>query len=484
VQHKPFSQEDMNEPGEEGAEGGRGRGQRNRIFQSKELIVNQGFLMQKYQGQCSQNYANNVLVKVPMNREETVFQTVAQPLWIFPPMIGGLSPAQMQNGYFQEKMTWLRFQAEKLRINWEHGCEVILVDRHNVLMSSAQQLEKINLRKEIKIRFDNEEVDDAGGVLREWMNLACKEIFNFEVAGLFKLCNADETAYRFVLDPEENEDEQHFRLVIARLLGMIIGKALFERISLSCYLTKSIWRQVCGKKVREGDFFFYDRDIYKNLNFIRDNECGTELGLNFTYLVPADTKEGATVSLKPSGEALMVTDHNKKEFISLVVAYFCTRTCSSYVQALREGIEAVLPVKYLEIFEPYEMEMLVNGPQSISVQEWRQSTIYKNCGPGDKEIQWFWKYVEGLDQQHLGNLLHYVTGTRRVPILGFNFLESNRNEIRRFTIEKVAYEKHNPYPKGHTCFNRLELPHYHTEKEMKVRMDTILKEEINSFGLS
>ena len=36
----------------------------------------------------------------------------------------------------------------------------------------------MNLRKELKIRIDDEEVDDAGGVLREWMHLCMLEIFN------------------------------------------------------------------------------------------------------------------------------------------------------------------------------------------------------------------------------------------------------------------------------------------------------------------
>jgi hypothetical protein len=31
-------------------------------------------------------------------------------------------------------------QVEKTRISWEHGCEVIRVDRHNVLMSSLNKL--------------------------------------------------------------------------------------------------------------------------------------------------------------------------------------------------------------------------------------------------------------------------------------------------------------------------------------------------------
>jgi hypothetical protein len=32
----------------------------------------------------------------------------------------------------------------------------------------------MNLKKEIKVKFDDEVVDDAGGLLREWMHLAMK----------------------------------------------------------------------------------------------------------------------------------------------------------------------------------------------------------------------------------------------------------------------------------------------------------------------
>lgn len=275
-----------------------------------------------------------------------------------------------------------------------------------------------------------------------------------------KMCNTDETAYRFVLDPSESEEEKHFRLIVVKLLGMIIGKALFERISLNCFLTKSIWRQISNKPVHHGDFYFYDKEIYKNLKFIKENSCSTDLGLNFSYLVSSDTKEATTVNLKPDGESIPVNDKNKHEFIHLLVDYFCTKTCAHYIKALKEGIEKVMPLNFLSIFEPYEMEMLLNGPQHINVQEWKASTQYKNCSLKDHHVQWFWRYVEALDQQKLGNLLHYVTGSRRVPILGFFYLESNRNQINRFTLEKVPFDKQNPYPKSHTCFNRLELPSY------------------------
>jgi hypothetical protein len=56
----------------------------------------------------------------------------------------------------------------------------------------------------LKIKLSGEEVDDAGGVLREWMHLCVKDIFSSEIAGLFRLCKTDETAYRFIVEKVAN----------------------------------------------------------------------------------------------------------------------------------------------------------------------------------------------------------------------------------------------------------------------------------------
>lgn len=68
---------------------------------------------------------------------------------------------------------------------------------------------------------------------------------------------------------------------------------------------------------------------------------------------------------------------------------------------------------------------------------------------------WFWEYVSGLSQDKLSHMLHFVTGNGRVPILGFKYLESNRGEFQQFHVKLVDYDAIDPYPKSHTCFNRL-----------------------------
>lgn len=66
--------------------------------------------------------------------------------------------------------------------------------------------------------------------------------------------------------------------------------------------------------------------------------------------------------------------------------------------------------------------MLLNGPQFIDVADWKAFTVYKGYNHSDQQIVWFWQVVGKYDQEMLANLLHYCTGSNRVPILGFKYL--------------------------------------------------------------
>lgn len=46
-----------------------------------------------------------------------------------------------------------------------------------------------------------------------------------------------------------------------KILGMIIGKALFERISIGCYLDRTVLRQVMGQAVYLEDVYSYDQNV-------------------------------------------------------------------------------------------------------------------------------------------------------------------------------------------------------------------------------
>jgi hypothetical protein len=66
----------------------------------------------------------------------------------------------------------------------------------------------------------------------------------------------------------------------------------------------------------------------------------------------------------------------------------------------------------------------------------------------------------------------------------FRKLESNRGNFSKFLIESSEFNKINPYPKGHTCFNRLELPKYPTKEHLKIYVTAIVNNNLDGvFGL-
>lgn len=78
------------------------------------------------------------------------------------------------------------------------------IEKNNVLMCSLIQSKKVNMYKEVKIEFVGDKVNDAGGLLREWMHLVINEMFD-ESTGIFKLCNTDDTMYKLKWDEDIDE---------------------------------------------------------------------------------------------------------------------------------------------------------------------------------------------------------------------------------------------------------------------------------------
>jgi hypothetical protein len=57
-------------------------------------------------------------------------------------------------------------------------------------MSSLVAYPKVNMHKEVKIEFIGDKVNDAGGLLREWIHMVIKEIFDQET-GIMAMANTE-----------------------------------------------------------------------------------------------------------------------------------------------------------------------------------------------------------------------------------------------------------------------------------------------------
>ncbi|SRR6266702_4991938 len=93
----------------------------------------------------------------------------------------------------------------------------------------------------------------------------------------------------------------------------------------------------------------------------------------------------------------------------------------------------------------------------IDIDDWTRFTDYRGYGKTDRVIERFWACLPPWSAERNARLLQFTTGTSRVPVNAFKYLQSS-DSPHRFTIEKSRDS--NYLRRSHTCFNRLDLPPY------------------------
>jgi hypothetical protein len=78
-------------------------------------------------------------------------------------------------------------------------------------------------------------------------------------------------------------------------------------------------------------------------------------------------------------------------------------------------------------------------------------------------------------------LLQFVTGTAGVPVQGFQALQGNDGNLRKFTLHGDKNAK--VFPRAHTCFNRIDIPMYKTKADMQKYLAMAISFESSGFGI-
>jgi len=380
---------------------------------------------------------------------------------------------------FEDKKKWFKLQMDKIRIPWVCGADYLNISHKNVVETALKSIKKVHLHKEVKIVFEEERnVNDAGGLLREFIQLLCQELFKDE-HGLFLKTQTEEIMYR--INPEIPLTQRNLSLY--HLIGKVIGKAIFEQMSIPMQFDHLLLKQMIQADFSLEDLATFDKQLYKSLKFLKETSIDND-DIFEEYFVTA-LPDGEEIELVPGGKEMKITDNNKEEYIKLILEWHGKKSIEPKLKALFDGIFQVVPKKIFKILTIEELEMILYGLPFIDVNDWETTTIYKGAFyKNHQTIRWFWEVIKELNQEQLSKFFYFCTGSKRPPVEGFSGLQSNRGEIQKFTIESVKFDKENTSLKAHTCFNRLELPMY-TEKEMiQNAVETILSMDFSGvFGL-
>lgn len=381
---------------------------------------------------------------------------------------------------FDIKRRYFRTELERM----DHGIRreetAVHVRRSNVFEDSFRELFRRapeEWKNRFYIVFEDEEGQDAGGLLREWYVIISRDIFN-PMYALFTVSPGDRVTY--MINSASHYNSNH--LCYYKFVGRVIAKAIYDNKLLECYFTRSFYKHILGIPVKYTDMESEDYSFYRGLVYLMENNINN-LGLDLTFSTEiSEFGVTETRDLIPNGRHIPVTEENKMEYVRLVCQMKMTGAIKQQLTAFLEGFYDIIPMRLISIFNEQELELLISGLPNIDIDDLKSNTEYHKYQSNSLQIQWFWRALRSFDQADRAKFLQFVTGTSKVPLQGFGALEG-MNGVQKFQIHRDDRST-DRLPSAHTCFNQLDLPVYETYDKLKAYLLKAIHECSEGFGFA
>ena len=379
---------------------------------------------------------------------------------------------------FEEKQYIFKNNLQKLKIDWTEGPNFININRDKLIESSIEELSKVNLYREIKVKFKGEEEGDAGGIMREWLTSIFKE-FQKPENKLFT--KADTKDYSIKVYNDKNFSKN--KLKIFEFIGKIFVLALLNDLTINSCFNIYIYKIILDEPVELEDLIFIDSEIYHSIQKLQKLENFSNLELYFAENEKDEKGNVNSINFILDGANIPVTKENMSYYFQKKIEYIMNKD-RPYINHIKKSIFSYIPETLIKIFTANELELMLNGTPFIDVSDWIENTEYEGYSPSDEIIINFWDIVRELPQEKLSRLLQFSTGSTRVPVGGFKSLQSNRGNIAPFSIYRLEYEKgKRNYIKARTCFNRINLPNFPDKEKLLEGINFVIDNEILGFGI-
>lgn len=357
----------------------------------------------------------------------------------------------------------------------------IRVRRPQLVSDSLDELtrKRMDLKKKLKVTFVGEAGLDMGGLTKEWFLLLIRQIFHTDY-GMFTYLK-DSQCHWFSSWKCDNYSE--FRLV-----GTLMGLAVYNSITLDIRFPPCCYKKLlsppivpCDQNTPVGmatltldDLQQTMPDLARGLGELLCYEGNVEEDFCLTFQVSQE--ELGTIksyNLKPGGDKILVTKQNRKEYVQLYIDFLLNKSIYKQFAAFYYGFHSVCASNALMLLRPEEVEILVCGSPELDMAALQRAAQYEGYSRTDLTIRCFWDVVLGFSLEMQKKLLHFTTGSDRVPVGGMADLN--------FKIAKIDVSTE-WLPVSHTCFNQICLPPYKTKKELKQKL-TIAISNAEGFGL-
>jgi len=229
---------------------------------------------------------------------------------------------------------------------------------------------------------------------------------------------------------------------------------------VSAHFAVNVYKFLLGLPTSLDDIKQMDEGLHKSLMWMQDNSIEGIIFETFEVLENQFGKMKA-IELKPGGSHIDVTDENKGEFVQLMADWRLTNSILPQLSCLRDSLYTLIEPSYLTVFDPQELELILNGRHDVKVFDISLHAQFTGgYDASSQPVTFLWEALEEMTGEERGEVLKFCTGTARIPLDGFQ---------PKFTVTKSEHDAE-ALPHAHTCFNQLVLPPYTSADQTKERL--------------
>ena len=330
----------------------------------------------------------------------------------------------------------------------------------------------------LDVRFEGE-ASGGDGLRREWFGYATAEMLDPN-RGLFLSRDGNRTLQP---NPDSASTAGADHLSYFALLGRIAGLALYHREPLNASWTTAFLKAAFGYEITFDDLESADPVLHAAQAKLLEMDTEDLDALCLTFVADSDeaivydgaSKRRRETELRPGGADEPVTAGNVREYLQLYATHKLVGAIRAQAAAFRDGLGVFLDDELLSklrsICTVAEVQLLLCGATDIDVEDWQASAQYEPLSFADSpQVTWFWTAVREMSVEDRSTLLHFCTGSMRPPATGFASLMGYNGALQRFTLQRSDGAQTGRLPTASACFNKIYLPEYATEAELRAKL--------------
>ena len=228
---------------------------------------------------------------------------------------------------FEEKQYIFKNNLQKLKIDWTEGPNFININRDKLIESSIEELSKVNLYREIKVKFKGEEGKN--------------------------------------------------KLKIFEFIGKIFVLALLNDLTINSCFNIYIYKIILDEPVELEDLIFIDSEIYHSIQKLQKLENFSNLELYFAENEKDEKGNVNSINFILDGANIPVTKENMSYYFQKKIEYIMNKD-RPYINHIKKSIFSYIPETLIKIFTANELELMLNGTPFIDVSDWIENTDFYN----------------------------------------------------------------------------------------------------------